>query len=143
MKPRNKLLGIICLTTLILTSWTYNSTAQLNSAGMKPVQFFSPFIKIVSEALLGANSTISKVNFSSDSNTGYLNSSLFFFDENIRFCKDLFTPLQDSIQQQNNSSSKPDTAKDSIRMKTEPERKNEQKGSKSFWNQPGNTKSRI
>lgn len=143
MNPRNKLLGIICLTTLILTNWTYKSTAQLNSSGMKPAQFFSPFIKIVSEALLGDNSTISKVNFNSDNNTGYLNSSLFFFDENIRFCKDIFAPQQDSIQQQNNSSSKPNTAKDSIRMKTEPKRENEQKKSKSFWNHPGNTKSRI
>ncbi|MFA9371363.1 MAG: hypothetical protein ACERIH_06595 [Labilibaculum antarcticum] len=145
MNKRNNSLWKICLIIIVLFSWTTESNAQFASTLAKQSKILSPIVKIVSDIILGGESKIPNMDQKADIEKSYLNSSLFFFEENIQVCKDILTGNKDSIGATNNSLQPQEQIiikKDSVLTKKDTEVV-EKKKHKSIWNNPGNTKSRI
>lgn len=145
MDKRNNSLWKIGLIIIVLFSWTTESNAQFSTMVAKQSKILSPIVKIVSDIILRGESKIPNTESEINREKSYLNSSLFFFEENIQVCKDILTGKKDSIGVINNSSQPQERIlikKDSVRTKKDTEEV-EKKKYKSIWNNPGNTKSRI
>jgi hypothetical protein len=145
MNKRNNSLWKICLIIIVLFSWTTESNAQFVPNVAKQSKILSPIVKIVSDFILGSESKIPNVGSDVDREKSYLNSSLFFFEENIQVCKDILSGNKESIDTSKNSSQAQEQIlieKDSVLTKKDTDVV-EKKKHKSIWNNPGNTKSRI
>jgi len=145
MNKRINSLWKLSLIIIVLFSWTTESNAQFVSIAKKQSKILSPIVKIVSDVILGGESKIPNIKKELDKEKSYLNSSLFFFEENIQVCKDILTGTNDSIDVLNISSQTKEqilTEKDSV-LTIEETKAVEKKKHKSIWNHPGNTKSRI
>lgn len=141
MKKSNTILRI-SLVLFMLITWTNQSNAQISPFEIAKSNVISPVAKFVSESMTGSDSKEVRIEDQTDSEKSYLNSSLFFFNENIQVCKDIFSGKSDSIIPNTNESTaqikKDSTENEKPEQKVLPKNKK-----KSFWNHPGNTKSRI
>ncbi|MBL4560399.1 MAG: hypothetical protein JKX79_05395 [Labilibaculum sp.] len=145
MNKRINSLWKLSLIIIVLFFWTTESNAQFGPMITKQSKILSPIVKIVSDIILGDKSKIPNMESEVDREKSYLNSNLFFFEENIQVCKDILTGNKDSIGATNNSSQPQERIlikKDSVLTKKDTEVV-EKKKHKSIWNNPGNTKSRI
>lgn len=145
MNKRNNSFWKISLIIIVLFSWTTESNAQFAPTIVNQSKILSPIVKIVSDIILGGESKIPNTESEIDREKSYLNSSLFFFEENIQVCKDILAGNKDSIGVTNNSAQlqeKNKVEKDTLLTKKD-STVVEKKKHKSIWNNPGNTKSRI
>jgi len=139
MKKRTNILWRISLILIVLISWTNESNAQFIPTIMQSGNILSPILSIASKVANYGKSKFPEMDLNSDEEKSYLNSSLFFFEENMLVCKDIFTGKNDSICISEESN---ETKRDTTTAK-HPKRALEKKKSRSLWNHPGNTKSRI
>lgn len=143
MNKRINSLWKLCLITIVLFSWTTESNAQFITSEPDQSKILSPIVKIVSDVLLRGKLKITNIENEVVREKSYLNSSLFFFKENIQVCRDILTETKNSIDTLNISFQEQTQTKKDTSLKEVKIRVIEKKKHKSFWNHPGNTKSRI
>ncbi len=142
MKTNGRSLWKLSLIIIVLFSWSTEVNAQFASIAVKQTKVLTPIMEIVSETFYGRNSELPKINLNSEREKSYINSSLFLFKENIQLCKDIITGKNDSLCTIKQKSEAPKQIKtDTSEVIKEPRKILKKK--KSFWNYPGNTKSRI
>lgn len=142
MKTNIRSLWKLSLIIIVLFSCSAEVNAQFTSIAMKQAKVLSPIIKIVSETIHASNSNIPRIDPTSEREKSYINSSLFLFKENIQVCKDIITGKNDTLcTTKENTETPKQIQADTSKVAKEP--KKILKKRKSFWNHPGNTKSRI
>ncbi len=140
MKTDNRSLWKLSLIAIVLFSWQTEVKAQPITIDQTKV--LSPIVKIISETIFGVKYEIPKIDWNVESGKSYISSSLFLFKENIQLCKDIITREDDNDETKKEKTEIPKQI-EADRSEISKEPKKILKKKKSFWNHPGNTKSRI
>lgn len=140
MNKEINLLWKLCLITIILFSWTTKSNAQFITSSTEQSKILPPIVKIVSNFILESKSNIEN---ELDQDKSYLNSSLFFFKENIQVCKDILTGTNDSVLNTSSQMEKQILTKKDTILTDKKIKENKKRKHKSLWNHPGNIKLKI
>ncbi len=140
MKTDNRSLWKLSLIAIVLFSWQTEVNAQPITIDQTKV--LSPIVKIISETIFGVKYEIPKIDWNVESGKSYISSSLFLFKENIQLCKDIITREDDNDETKKEKTEIPKQI-EADRSEISKEPKKILKKKKSFWNHPGNTKSRI
>ena len=142
MKTNSNLIWKLSSIVIVLFVWSAEAEAQFSSIAMKQVKLLSPIVKVVSGTIHGSNTETPSIDLNSEREKSYINSSLFLFQENIQVCKDIITGKNDSLFTKTEEKDTPEQIQvDSSKVMNEPQKVLKKK--KSFWNHPGNTKTRI
>ncbi|MBI9056896.1 MAG: hypothetical protein JEZ01_03890 [Labilibaculum sp.] len=142
MKTNSCSLWKLSIIIIVLFSCSTEVNAQFASIATKQIKVLSPIMKIATETIYGGNSEMPRLDLNSDREKSYISSSLFLFKENIQLCKDIITGKNDSLCTTKQKSEIPKQIKaDTTDIIKEPKRILKKR--KSFWNHPGNTKTRI
>jgi hypothetical protein len=109
----------------------------------KQSKIVEPLVKVLSNFLNEEQSELSDFAKGFEKKNTYLNSSLFFFSENIQLCKDILTGISEDENTALDSLQEPSKAEnDSISLPKQDGRiKKEQ--SLNIWNHPGNSNTGI
>ncbi len=128
---------------MLLFSWTITSNAQYISKNTKQPEIIAPFVKILSDYLSKEQSEFSNPTMRLTKENTYLNTNLFFFEENIQICKDILTETTKDKSTNIDFSTKEDqTSNDSVLFQKQPVLREKQEY-KSIWNHPGNSNTGI
>lgn len=142
MKTNKCSLWKIGLLAIVMLSLSTKANAQLSPIDITQTKILSPIVKLISEAINDLKSEIKDIEWNTNRDKSYLNSSLFLFKENIQLCKDIINSKNEilfnreqkiEIPAQIRTDSTTTTRKVRIVLKKK----------KSFWNHPGNTKTSI
>jgi len=138
----DKLLKIILMIT-IMVSMSFESKAQMWNINNSVSQILTPIVNFTTQTFTGDNSFTNE----SDSECGYLDKGILFFEENLKVCKDILSCTLDSMEKEPliiTEKEKCEFCQDSTNTK-----KNtstiitQKKRPKTFRNNPGNIRSRI
>lgn len=143
MNKRNNTFWKLNLILILLFSWAISSNAQCISKNTKQSKILAPIVRILSSLIIEDQSESPGLAIGIEKKNTYLNSSLFFFSENLQVCKDILAGMADDKNISLDSSlDQNKTENDSVLVKKRAI-KIEKKQSKSIWNHPGNNNTGI
>lgn len=138
----NKLLKIMLLTSIV-TTFTFESHAQLTNINNKTSQLLAPFLDFTLQKFTTPESS----KYNTEEEGGYLDRGILIFEENLKVCKDILTGSGNMTNKKDSNITidikancilSSDTIKSNTNKITSKKKKH-----RTFLNNPGNVKSRI